>query len=111
MCAPGTLLIEFYLSKLYALAVILAHKYPVMMDYFRDGELSTEKENTVLKLFGELNNQIIFTATLKEQELGKYAAYAAINALDYSVNVASHILEETHVTNLKKLLKPLMIKL
>ncbi len=102
---------EFYLSKLYSLAVVLAHKYPIMMDYFRDGELSTEKENTVLKEFGELSNQIIFTATLKEQELGKYAAYTDINAIDYSVNAASHILEEKYVSNLKRLLKPLMIKL
>ena len=102
---------EFYLSKLYALAVILAHKYPIMMDYFRDGELSTEKENTVLRLFDKLPNQIIFTATLKEQELGKYATFTGINAIDYSSNSASHILNADHVAGLKRMLRPLMIKL
>ena len=102
---------EFYLSKLYALAVILAHKYPVMMDYFRDGELSTEKENVVLRKFGELSNQIFFTATLKTEELGKYDTYTCVNAIDYSPNTASHILDTNYVTGFKRLLKPLMIKL
>lgn len=102
---------EFYLAKLYALATVLAHKYPVMMDYFRDGELSTEKEDVVLRKFGDLPNQIIFTATLKEQELGKYLSHERINAIDYSGNEASHILSERYVAGLKRLLKPLMVKL
>ena len=102
---------EFYLSKLYALAVVLVHKYPIMMDYFRDGELSTEKEDVVLKKFGELPNQIIFTATLKDQEMGKYSAYKSINAIDYSVNTVSHILNASHVAGLKRMLKPLMVRI
>lgn len=93
------------------LAVVLGHKYPVMMDYFRDGELSTEKENVVLRKFGELSNQIIFTATLKAEELGKYATNTSVNAIDYSTNTASHILNTNHVAEFKNLLKPLMIKL
>ena len=101
---------EFYLSKLYSLAVVLGHNYPIMMDYFRDGELSTEKENIVLNQFSKLSNQIIFTSTLKEQELGKYASYKEINAIDYSTNIDSHILRAEHVDELKALLEPLMIK-
>lgn len=100
---------EFFLSKLYALAVVLSHSFPVMMDYFRDGELSTEKENVVLRKFGELSNQVIFTATLKEQELGKYAEYVGINAIDYSMNEDSHILSTKHVAALRRLLQPLMV--
>ena len=102
---------EFFLAKLYALAVVLGHKYPVMMDYFRDGELSTEKENVVLRKFGELSNQVIFTATLKAEELGKYATNTSVNTIDYSTNTASHILDTNHVAGFKNLLKPLMIKL
>ena len=102
---------EFYLSKLYALATILDHRYPVMMDYFRDGELSTEKEDIVLREFSDLPNQIIFTATLKEQELGKYANYENINAIDYSVHAASHIMNKNYVSSFKRLLKALMVKL
>lgn len=101
---------EFYLSKLYSLAKVLKHTYPIMMDFFRDGELSTDKEDKVLGLFGELSNQIIFTATLKEQELGKYNDYENINAIDYSSNIDSHILSVSHVTEFKKLLEALMVK-
>ncbi|WP_031492638.1 hypothetical protein [Succinivibrio dextrinosolvens] len=102
---------EFYLSKLYSLAVILRHNFPIIMDYFRDGELSTEKEDIVIRKFEELPNQIIFTATLKDQEYGKYSSYKKINAIDYSKNKASHILNPSYVEQLKKLLIPLCIRM
>lgn len=102
---------EFYLAKLYAIATVLDHKYPIMMDFFRDGELSTEKEDIVLKLFGELNNQKIFTATLKKEELGKYRKNNKVNGIDYSVNEDSHILSDKYASQFKELLTPLMVKL
>lgn len=102
---------EFYLSKLYAMATILGHHYPVMMDFFRDGELSTEKESVVLSKFTELSNQIIFTATLKKEELGKYDNMEGITAIDYSSNAASHVLNDRHISSFAKLLKPLMLNL
>lgn len=107
----GCEIAEFYLSKLFSLAVNLAHSFPIMMDGFRDGELSTEKEEIVLSKFGELANQIIFSVTLKEQELGKYSSYENINALDYSTNMSSHILSASYVERFKELLSLLMIKL
>ena len=100
---------EFYLAKLYALAYALHHKYPIMMDYFRDGELSSIKEDTVLTLFSELKNQIIFTATLKEEELDKYNNYSGIHAINYSANAASHILSSSYSNDFRKLLKSLML--
>lgn len=102
---------EFYLAKLYAIAIVLKHKYPIMMDFFRDGELSTEKEKTVLQLFSALKNQIIFTATLKSEELGKYKRKKKINGIDYSVNNDSHILSERYVRQFKKLLAPMIVKI
>lgn len=48
---------EFYLAKLYALAKGLDHSYPIIMDYFRDGELSSVKEESVIQTFCGLNNQ------------------------------------------------------
>jgi len=80
-----------------------------MMDYFRDGELSTEKEAVVLDLFSKFSNQIVFTATLKQEELGKYDSDERINAIDYSGNTTSHILSDSFVDEFKMLLKPLMI--
>ena len=102
---------EFFLSKLYAMAIVLKHNYPIMMDFFRDGELSTEKENIVLTQFENLHNQVIFTATLKKEELGKYRDMRRIAAIDYSENIASHILSSKNNEVFAKLLKPLMINL
>lgn len=102
---------EFYLSKLYALALALEHNYPIMMDYFRDGELSSEKEETVLSTFGKLKNQLIFTATLKTEELGKYKGRKKIRAIDYSTNVDSHILSREYKRRFKTLMKSMMIKI
>ena len=102
---------EFYLSRLYALAVVLQHNYPIMMDYFRDGELSTDKESVVLHLFSELKNQKIFTATLKKEELGKYNNVRIINPIDYSSNEDSHILTSKEVGRFRTLLSSMMVKL
>ncbi|WP_052339326.1 hypothetical protein [Gorillibacterium massiliense] len=35
---------EFYLSKLYAMLSVINHQFPIVMDYFRGGELSSSKE-------------------------------------------------------------------
>lgn len=102
---------EFYLAKLYALAKGLDHSYSIIMDYFRDGELSSVKEESVIQTFCELNNQKNFTATLKSEEMGKYKSLNGINGIDYSVNRESHILSASHVDELRSLLKTLMIEI
>ena len=102
---------EFYLSKLYAIAKALGHNYPIMMDYFRDGELSSEKEEVVLTTFGEFKNQIIFTATLKTEEMGKYKGRKKIKAIDYSPNVDSHILSGKYSRKFKTIMKAMMVKM
>ena len=101
---------EFYLSKLYAIAKALGHQYPIMMDYFRDGELSSEKEEVVLSTFGEFKNQIIFTATLKAEEMGKYKGRKKIKAIDYSSNIDSHILSSKFTKRFKTIMRSMMIK-
>lgn len=98
---------EFYLSKLYALQNVLKHTYPIVMDYFRDGELSTQKESTVIKEFKKLSNQVIFTVTLKEQELGKYDNIENINHIDYVQHEAFKLLQESYVSRFMDILKEL----
>ena len=88
---------EFYLAKLYALAKILKHPFPIIIDAFREGEISTAKENIILEKFNELHNQIIFSATLKDQELNKYNSFSNINSIDYSTNITHHILNSHDV--------------
>lgn len=88
----------FYLSKLYALAKNLNHSLPIVVDGFREGEISTLKEDIILKEFALLPNQIIFTATLKEQENGKYDNINNVNKINYSNNPTSHILNKSDLT-------------
>ncbi|EAE7465693.1 hypothetical protein BIY62_14375, partial [Listeria monocytogenes] len=70
---------EFHLSKIYALAKVLQHPYPIVIDSFRAEDLSTERENVVINLFNQLENQIIFTTTLKKEEIGKYNYLNTLN--------------------------------
>ena len=80
------------------------------MDYFRDGELSSDKENYVLNTFKQfIDTQIIFTATLKNEEMNKYDKYKFINQINYSTNQPSHILSAKNNSDFRELLKKLMI--
>lgn len=82
-----------------------------MMDYFRDGKLSSEKEEVVLLSFGEFGNQIIFTATLKAEEMVNYKRRKKIKAIDYSANVDSHVLSSEFTKRFKTIMGTTMIKL
>ena len=53
-------------------------------------------------IFRSFTNQIIFTATLKDEKLGKYEKANGINAIDYSGNIDSHILNTQVVDELFK---------
>ncbi|WP_159888690.1 coiled-coil domain-containing protein [Paenibacillus puerhi] len=88
---------EFYLSKLYALLSVLKHRFPIIIDYFRDGELSTVKEKKVLDLFKEFDNQVIFTATLKDEEIGKYNNVQMINHINYMDHIPFKLLSRKYV--------------
>ena len=102
---------EFYLSRLYALQKVTNHNYPIIMDYFRDGELSTQKENKVLAKFKELDNQIIFTATLKSEEDGKYQTIPGINNISFSEYTPNKLLNRKYVGKLSEILSSFNIEL
>lgn len=90
---------EFYFAKLYALHAVFKHQFPIVIDSFRDRELSSSKELKMIKVFEALDNQIIVTATLKQEEYtsDKYETYGAIKALDYSSHSDSKILTSKHL--------------
>lgn len=77
---------EFYFSKVIALNKILNHDFPIIIDSFRDGEISSTKEDRMLEMYGKLNKQVILTSTLKDEEYkaNKYSSNPKINAIDYS---------------------------
>lgn len=89
---------EYYFSRTLALNDCLNHIYPIIIDYFRGGEISTNRENLMIECFKSLNKQVIITATLKEQEysVDKYNYIDGINVIDYSSNRDNHILSKEH---------------
>mgnify|MGYP004696789071 FL=1 len=101
----------FHLSRLYALSKVLNHNYPIVVDSFRAEDLSTAKENKVLDLYKELPNQVIFTTTLKLEELGKYDVRTDIHHIDYKEHAPSKMLSAVYVDEFCDLLNSLSINL
>ena len=99
----------FHLSRLYALSKVLNHNYPIVVDSFRAEDLSTSKENIVLDLYKELSNQVIFTTTLKLEELGKYDTRTDIHHIDYKDHAPSKMLSDVYVNEFCELLSSLSI--
>jgi hypothetical protein len=98
---------EFYFSKLIALNNILEHQYPIIIDSFRDGEISSLKELMMLSIFKELNKQVVITATLKDEEYSsnKYVSDLETNVLDYSDYQDSKILQNKYAESFVDILK------
>ena len=101
----------FHLVKLYSLAKILNHNYPIIVDSFRAEDLSTNKEAIVIDLFKHLSNQIIFTTTLKSQELGKYDKTDDIYHIDYTNHQPSKMLTAQYVNEFIDILSNLSIRI
>lgn len=101
----------YHLSKLYALAQIVSHPMPIVVDSFRAEDLSTEKERRVLDLYNSLGLQVIFTTTLKEEEFGKYNSFTDINHMDYSGHMASKLLSVSYKANFDNYIKKLAINI
>ncbi|MFD3447439.1 hypothetical protein ACFDTO_22870 [Microbacteriaceae bacterium 4G12] len=101
----------YHLVKLYSFAKLLNYNLPVIVDSFRAEDLSTEKELIVLDLFSKLDIQVIFTTTLKTEEVGKYDDMKTINHIDYSNHTASKMLSEKYLEEFEKLTEDFSIKL
>jgi hypothetical protein len=93
----------FHLVKLYAIRCILEHNYPIIIDSFRAEDLSTQKENRVIDIYKNIPNQVIFTTTLKEQELGKYDNMEEINHIDYKGHTPSKMLSNEYLDSFMEL--------
>lgn len=100
---------EFQLVKLYAFGKVLKHPFPIIVDSFRAEDLSTDREQRVIDLFNELNNQVIFTTTLKKEEIGKYDNMSDINHIDYSSHIPNKILTPNALDDFLELTKSLML--
>lgn len=101
----------FHLVKLFALQDIMKHNYPIVIDSFRAEDLSTGKEQIVLEISKSIGNQIIFTTTLKREELGKYDTLEGINHINYLSHTPSKILDSKYVAGFTDLMSNLSVKI
>jgi hypothetical protein len=98
---------EYYFCKLLALNNVLKHSFPIIIDSFREGELSSNKEKLMIEEYKKLNKQVILTSTLKNEEYDsdKYFNIEGLNVIDYSNIEDSKILQEENVREFLKLIK------
>jgi hypothetical protein len=97
---------EYYFCRVIAIQNKLNHPFPIVIDSFRDGELSTRKEEEMLKLYFDLQKQVILTSTLKSQEYNNAEKYnqSFINSLDYSIYDMHKLLGENDLDEFKRIL-------
>lgn len=102
---------EFYFCRLVAFLKYLKHKFPIIIDSYRSGELSTAKEWKMLEIIQQIQNQIILTSTLKQEEYTnlKYDALSYINCIDYSNHQSSRILQSSNVDTFLKIISDFSI--
>jgi len=86
----------YYFCKVMALQEYFNHDYPIVIDAFREGEISSGKEHLMLEKFSNISNQVLISATLKEEEYSteKYVSNDKVNVIDYSRHTDNKILSE-----------------
>ena len=90
---------EYYFSRTLAIYWYLKHSFPIIMDCFRKGELSSKKEKLMIEEYRKTGLQVVLSSTLKDEEYssgGKYYTMDGVNAINYETNPNSHILQEEY---------------
>ncbi|WP_438467992.1 hypothetical protein [Streptococcus pluranimalium] len=103
----------YYFCRLISLNNLLKHSYPIINDSFREGEISTRKEVLMIEHFKKLKKQVLLSATLKNQEyvVDKYESMSGVNAIDYSLNNDSKILDLKYTDEFSSLIRKFNIDL
>lgn len=94
---------EYYYSRVLAINDYFEHSYPLLIDCYRSGEISSQKEEIMIKNFISRKKQVIITSTLKAEEYNaqKYDQYKDnANVIDYSNNESSKLLQPQYVGQL-----------
>lgn len=97
---------EYYFVRTLAINDCLKHTFPIIIDYYRGGEISTTRENLMIECFKSLNKQVIITSTLKQEEYSadKYSDIEEINVINYSSNKDSQILTSHQNVQFKEII-------
>jgi len=99
---------EYYYSRILAINDYFKHSYPLLIDCYRSGEISSQKEDIMIRNFIARKKQVIITSTLKEEEYNaqKYDQYKGnANVIDYSGNQSSKLLQYEYVERLEDLVE------
>lgn len=89
---------EYYFCRILAINEYFNHDFPIIIDSFRDGEVSSRKEKIMINHYRKVNKQVILSSTLKYEEYNntKYSNIENVNAIDYSINDDSQLLQEKY---------------
>lgn len=103
----------FYFSKLVSISKHIQLPFPIIVDCFRDGEVSTDKELKMIKEYQRLKKQVILTSTLKVQEYSsdKYPKSNTLNPIDYSQIQSNKLLQPSFCAEFEKILKSFNLEL
>lgn len=99
---------EYYYSRILAINDYFNHSYPLLIDCYRSGEISSQKEDIMIKNFISRDKQVIITSTLKKEEYtaNKYDQYKDnANVIDYSNNESSKLLQSQYVARLEMIVE------
>ena len=94
----------FLIGRLLALQEVLNHDYPLIIDGYREGEVSSPAERRVIDYLLKIPNQSIVTATFKDEEYHKYDNNDLIFRIDLSNVKSKHLLNSNYVDAFDKLL-------
>lgn len=91
----------YFAARTYAIASEINHGMPIMIDSFRADDLSSDREDRLLDLFGRLSNQIVLTTTIKREEstgpdASKYEMDQRVHAIDYSSHELNKIMSAAY---------------
>ncbi len=101
----------FLLSRLYAAKKIMKLNFPLYIDDFRDGELSTTKEKVLLDLLKKLDCQVILSCTLKDEEGDKYYNIPDVHSISFDYVEPFHLLNKDYNKKFFDILKKFNIDL
>lgn len=91
----------YFAARTYAIASEINHGMPIMIDSFRADDLSSDREDRLLDLFGKLTNQIVLTTTIKREEsavpdASKYEIDPRVHPIDYSGHELNKIMSAAY---------------
>lgn len=101
----------FLMARIYAASKIMNLDFPIFIDHFRGGEISSLKEEVIVDLFRTFNKQIILSCTLKNEENNKYDTFDNIHNISFDGVEKFHLLKPEYNDRFNQLLRDFRIDL